>query len=123
MCAFYNLEWSNLPYIRIDLTTDENKYVTRFISRLWKQGLPERWRLFIEKLIGEKTQGLVLIRRKTPDELVDFCIKELQRGFPEKHYQQDDKILRSKLHRAIVVGHNNIFTIEDEVLIDFIMHW
>lgn len=112
-----------MGYVTVDLSCDENKYVSRYIGNYPTQNLRGNMRKLFERLLGEGTKGRILIRRKTFDELIDYSIKRLDEAFPDVGYSNTDPVLRKEIANVIHKGTSALVRIDDKNFIDFIIKW
>lgn len=94
-------------HIFIDLSPDEIKYKTRYIGLRWQYSLA--WGVLdkVRTIFGYDLPSMIILRRKTKDELVNYCLALIKQK--NENINVDDHNLKLRLAHYISKGESDTF--------------
>lgn len=105
----------------IDLSTDEAKFITRYIGRAWRFGLSPGTLRQIERVFGSNIPRNLLLRRRTTDELIDYCLLKIKQF--DINIQLNVEQLKYALGYQIGKKASGYINVNDNFSVELILTW
>lgn len=108
-------------HLTIDLSTDETKYISRFIGKGWKLHLSYGLVKQIENIFGTNLPSTLLLRRKTPNELISYCLTKIKQSC--YGFNINEEQLKHALAYQIGKKESGIIKVNEELTVELILKW
>ena len=112
---------SGVTVLVIDLSVDEAKFVTRYIGLAWRFGLSHGTLQRIERVFGSDIPRNLLLRRRTTDELIDYCLMKIKRF--DNNIQVNVEQLKYALGYQIGKKVSGYINVNDNFSVELILTW
>lgn len=105
----------------IDLSSDEYKYVNRYIGNSWKLNISHGVRTRIEKIFGANLPRSILLRRKTPHELLQLVLTKIKQH--DIKVDISDEKLKLALAYQISKKESGRVKVDEDLTVELVLKW
>lgn len=107
--------------LTIDLSIDEAKYLTRYIGRSWNLNISHGAIKQIERIFGTNLPSTLLLRRRTINELVSYCLTKIKQSC--FGYVFDEEQVKYSLAYQIGKKESGFIKINEELSVELVLTW